>query len=165
VPAVEPDIRGAATIREQLDKHRSVSACASCHTQIDPPGFALEAFDVAGGQRTSYRALSDADFVPGFGKNGQPFHFRAGLPVDCTGKLADGRSFADVRGLKDLLLTDERQIARNLLNQLVTYATGTPIRFGDRVEAERLLDRTAAAGYGTRSLIHAIVQSDLFRSK
>jgi hypothetical protein len=165
ITAVEPDIRGAATIREQLSKHRSASACASCHAGIDPPGFALEAFDVAGGARTRYRALSDTDFEPGFGKNGQPFRFRAALPVDCTGELADGRDFEDVRGLKALLVSEERQIARNLLNQLVTYATGTPIRFGDREEAERILYQTEAGGYGTRSLIHALIQSDLFRCK
>src|SRR5204863_8318872 len=56
VPAVEPDVRGATTIREQLEKHRSIPACASCHSKIDPPGFALEVFDVIGGQRNRYRS-------------------------------------------------------------------------------------------------------------
>jgi hypothetical protein len=55
VPAVEPDIRGATTIREQLAKHRQVASCASCHARIDPPGFALESFDVIGGWRENYR--------------------------------------------------------------------------------------------------------------
>ena len=55
VPAVEPDIRGATTIREQLAKHRQVASCASCHAKIDPPGFALESFDVIGGWRDYYR--------------------------------------------------------------------------------------------------------------
>src|SRR6185436_6072194 len=45
VKALEPDIRGATTIRDQLDKHRTVSTCNSCHQKIDPPGFALENFD------------------------------------------------------------------------------------------------------------------------
>ena len=31
VPAVEPDTRGATTIRQQLDKHRSLESCAACH--------------------------------------------------------------------------------------------------------------------------------------
>ena len=47
VPAIEPDIRGATTIREQLELHRSDEACASCHRKIDPSGFALENFDAA----------------------------------------------------------------------------------------------------------------------
>ncbi len=49
VPAIEPDIRGAVTIRQQLDKHRADPSCASCHSKMDPPGFALESFDVMGG--------------------------------------------------------------------------------------------------------------------
>ncbi len=59
VPAVEPDIRGATTIREQLDKHREIESCARCHTRIDPPGFALEEFDAIGGERQWYRSLGD----------------------------------------------------------------------------------------------------------
>src|SRR4029077_2124112 len=55
VAALEPDIRGATTIREQLAKHRQVAMCAGCHTKIDPPGFALESFDVIGGYRENYR--------------------------------------------------------------------------------------------------------------
>ena len=56
IPVLEPDIRGATTIRQQLDKHRNTVACASCHRHIDPPGFALESFDVIGGWRDFYRA-------------------------------------------------------------------------------------------------------------
>ena len=55
VPAVEPDLTGATTLRQQLDKHRSVASCASCHSKIDPPGFALESFDAIGGWREWYR--------------------------------------------------------------------------------------------------------------
>jgi hypothetical protein len=55
VPAIEPDIRGATTIREQLAKHRNTPACASCHNHIDPPGFALENFDPIGNWREFYR--------------------------------------------------------------------------------------------------------------
>ncbi len=61
VAAIEPDIRGATTIREQLAKHRTVESCASCHRQIDPPGFALESFDVIGGWREHYRPLANRD--------------------------------------------------------------------------------------------------------
>ncbi len=101
VPAVEPDIRGSVTIRQQLEKHRSDLSCASCHARIDPPGFALEVFDVMGGFRERYRAASEN--VPpekGVGMNGQAFTFHYGLPVDCAGTLADGRSFQDVQEFK-----------------------------------------------------------------
>ena len=63
VEAVEPDIRGATTIRNQLAKHRQVEACAACHVTIDPPGFALENFDVIGGWREHYRSIGDGEPV------------------------------------------------------------------------------------------------------
>jgi mono/diheme cytochrome c family protein len=166
VPAVEPDTRGATTIREQLAKHRSDPACNSCHVKIDPAGFALENFDVVGGWRERYRALGEGgERPPGRGKNGQPFTFYPAQTVDPSGVLPDGRAFKDVRELKRLLARDERQIARNLARQLVTYATGAPVRFGDRPRIEAILDRTKTGNYGVKSLIYAIVDSELFRSK
>ena len=166
VPAVEPDTRGATTIREQLAKHRTEATCNSCHTKIDPPGFALENFDVVGGWRDRYRALGDGgEKMPGRGKNGQPFMFHAAQSVDASGTLPDGRRFGDVRALKRLLVSDERAIARNLARQLVTYATGAPVRFGDRPEIEHILDRSQATDYGVRSIIYAILDSELFRNK
>ncbi len=166
VPAVEPDIRGATTIREQLAKHRTQATCKACHAKIDPPGFALESFDVFGGYRDRYRALGgDGPRVAGFGKNGQGFAFRAAQPVDPSGELPDGRHFADVRDLKHLLLKDERQIARNLVRQLVTYSTGAPVGFGDRPKIEAILDRARSSEYGVKSLIHDIIDSELFRNK
>ena len=59
MPAVEPDIRGAVTIRQQLEKHRADKSCAVCHSKMDPPGFALESFDVMGGWRERYRGASE----------------------------------------------------------------------------------------------------------
>src|SRR5262249_2168773 len=64
VPAIEPDVRGVKTIREQLDRHRRDASCAACHAKIDPPGFALESFDVIGGQRARYRSLGMGDPAP-----------------------------------------------------------------------------------------------------
>jgi hypothetical protein len=191
VPAVEPDIRGASTIREQLDKHRADKSCAACHVKIDPAGFALEAFDVLGGQRAAYRALDDsagataglttaeaqallATLPPrkpprGYGKNGQPYEFHDAQPVDSTGALPNGKRFKDVVELKRLLAASERQLARNLLRQLAVYATGAPVRFGDRAALERILDRTArragGGAYGVRDLVTELVASPLFRRK
>ena len=166
VPAIEPDIRGAVTIRQQLDRHRSDPTCASCHTKMDPPGFALESFDVMGAWRDRYRAVSeDVKPAPGVGMNGQRFVFHYALPVDCAGELPDQRKFADVRELKKMLLEEEVSIARNLARQLTIYATGAPVRFSDRDQIEQLLIRTADREYGVRGLIMEIVQSDLFQTK
>lgn len=166
VEAVEPDIRGAVTIRQQLDKHRADAGCAACHRKMDPPGFALESFDVMGGYRERYRAVSDqVPPVKGVGLNGQAFAFHYSLPVDSAGTLPDGRPFRDVRELKKLLVQDERMIARNLVRQLTVFATGAPVRFSDRDEVEKILDATKAGRYGVRSMVRAIVQSELFRNK
>ncbi|MBI1352810.1 MAG: DUF1592 domain-containing protein [Acidobacteria bacterium] len=165
IPAIEPDTRGATTIREQLEKHRSTASCAVCHRKIDPPGFALEAFDVLGGFRGRYRSTEEGEPVEGIGKNGHVFTFRASQPVDASGELDDGRRFDDVRGLKELLLDDERQIARNLVEQLIVYATGEPASFADRAEVERLVSSVEPSGYGVRSIVSAVVESELFRRK
>ena len=133
---------------------------------MDPPGLALESFDVMGGLRDRYRAAKEgATNTPGIGMDGQRFGFFYGLPVDCTGNLPDGRAFQDIRDLKRLLLADPVPIARNLVRQLAVYATGAPVRFSDRPEIERILQRTSARDYGARSIVLALVQSDLFQTK
>lgn len=165
VPAVDPDIRGATTIREQLARHRNQDACAACHRKIDPAGFALESFDVMGGWRDRYRAVGTVEPVRGIGHNGVYFHFGLGPAVDASGELPDGRSFSDVRQLKQCLASDPDNLTRNLAKQWVIYATGAPIRFSDRAELEKIVQTCRADGYGIRSLIHAVVQSELFLKK
>ena len=166
VPAVEPDIRGAVTIRQQIEAHRADASCASCHARMDPPGLALESFDVMGAWRDRYRAVND--MVPadkGIGLDGQRFKFHYGPPVDSSGQLVDGREFIDVRQLKQCLLADGKAIARNLTKQLLIYATGAPIGFSDRSKLDEILAETQTKEYGVRSIIHEIVQSSLFRCK
>jgi hypothetical protein len=168
VPAIEPDVRGATTIREMLVKHRTVASCAACHDKIDPPGFALESYDVLGGLRTRYRALEGdfptvAENQKGLGR--PPLQYRLGKEVDCAGETADGKPFADLAGFKKLLLESPRPIAKNLAIQMIIYATGTPVGFSDRPTLESILDRTADGRHGIRSLVHEIVQSPLFLRK
>ncbi len=166
VPAVEPDIRGAVTIRQQLDKHRADESCAMCHRKIDAPGFALENFDVMGAWRDRYRATAvSVEPAHGFGKNGWPFAFYFGLPVDASGELTDGRAFKDVRDFKKLISSDETQIARNLARQLSIYATGSPVRFSDRAAIENIVAATKSSKHGVRDIVDALIQSDLFLNK
>lgn len=166
LPAVEPDIRGAKTIRQLLDQHRSEASCAACHTRIDPAGFALENFDVMGGWRDRYRAIAEGvPPVEGIGKGGLKFTFHYAQPVDAAGESWDGRTFRDIRDFKRLLLDDETQLARNFARQIVTYATGAPVRFSDRAALEKILEQTQPHGHGVRALVHAIVQSEFFLNK
>ena len=166
VEAIEPDTRGATTIREQLEKHNSNKSCKNCHLKFDPVGFSLENFDVAGGWQTKYRSLGEeGEQTEGVGKNGHVFKFRYNQDVDARGELVDGSKFNNITELKKLLLKDKRKLARNLVNRLIVYSTGSPVSFGDREEVENILDKSKESGYGLRTLIKEVIYSKLFRYK
>lgn len=165
VPAIEPDLRGATTIREQLDRHRNISACASCHRMIDPPGFALENFDVIGGWRDRYRSLEHGDVAGKTFKNNRPVRYKLGPPVDSSGKAPDGNAFRDINGFRKILLTKKEQLARNVARRLLVYSTGSGIQFADQSIIEEILARSQESDYGLRTLIHEVVQSAAFQSK
>lgn len=162
VEAVEPDIRGATTIREQLAKHRQVAACATCHVKIDPPGFALESFDVIGGWRENYRSIGEG--TPAV-VDGRRMRYRNGPPVDASDVLADGRRFADIDEYKRLLLDDKDQLARCLVEKLLAYSTGAAPTTADQTEIDEIVRKTREKNYGLRSLVHEIVQSQIFQHK
>jgi hypothetical protein len=161
VPALEPDIRGATTLRERLAKHRNNPACANCHAKIDPPGFALESFDVIGGWRTYYRQTNWTKGV----KEVKGVLYLQGPDVDPSGEMSDGRRFGDIDQFRQYLLQDVEQVARNLTQKLVTYATGGTPEASDRPEIEAILARARATKYGLRTLIHEIVRSRMFLEK
>ncbi len=166
IPAIEPDVRGAKTIRDQLDKHRSVAACASCHAKMDPPGFALEAFDVIGGQRSRYRSIGAGDPAPRGAID--PFigiPFKLGPVVDASGVLPDGRVFKDIHEYQSLLAADRVPLLKNLARQFAVYGAGRDVSFSDRDEIASVVSRVQAKGGGVRTLIHEITQSALFRAR
>jgi mono/diheme cytochrome c family protein/copper chaperone CopZ len=165
VPAVEPDVRGAVTIREQLAKHRDNAACAACHAKIDPPGFALEEFDVIGGQRSRYRSLGAGDPAPRGAID--PFigiAFKLGPKVDASGQLSDGRKFGGITEFQTLLAADRDALLANLARQFAVYSTGRGVSFADRDEIAAVVGATNKNGGGIRTLIHELVQSPLFKS-
>lgn len=166
VSAVEPDIRGATTLREQLAKHRNSDACITCHRRIDPAGFALENFDVIGGWREEYRTLGEGR-RPDFSRDPHSYawiRYRLGRPVDATGVTFDGRAFTDIRDFKRLLVAERDSITRGLVRNVATYGSGRSMGFSDRPQLNQITERVAAQSYGFRTLIHEVVQSDLFRS-
>lgn len=162
VPAVEPDIRGATTIREQLALHTKDASCAKCHARFDPVGFAMENFDIMGAWRTRYRGLGKGEKVTGIDRAGHSYVYYVAGPINANGQLRDGRKFTDIQELKNILMSESRQLARNLLHQLTVYATGTPVRFSDRPVIETILDKCHENGYRTRDLIQEFVQSQIF---
>jgi hypothetical protein len=162
VPGIEPDIRGATTIREQLAKHREIGSCARCHVKIDPPGSALESFDVIGGWREHYRTSGNGQAVI---VEGRRMPYLQGRAVDPSDVLPDGRAFANIDEFKKLLLADKARFAAALAAKLITYATGGPVESADRPALEAIAAKTTQQGDGLRTLIHEIVQSDFFLTK
>jgi hypothetical protein len=165
VAAVEPDIRGATTIRQQLDKHKTIESCAACHRHIDPPGFALESYDPIGSWRDFYRGTVYKREALVKLANYPERQVVRGLDIDTSGETAEGRAFRDVDEYKQILLADKDQLARNLAEKLLIYATGAEIQFADREVVEELVAKSRAKGYGFRSLIHDVVQSRIFLNK
>lgn len=152
VPAIEPDVRGAKSIREMLAKHRSEASCAACHRRIDPPGFALENFDAAGKWRRHYPRME--------GKR-----VKRGAKIDASYELPSGRGFEDIDGFREVILREPETIAVNVGSQLLTYGTGAPVSIADRQVIEDLVAELQSDDYGFRSLLHAVVTSEPFRKK
>lgn len=165
-PAVEPDVRGATTIREQLGKHRADPSCAGCHAKMDPPGFALESFDVIGGFRTRYRSIGAGDPAPrGAIDPLIGISFKLGPPVDASGTLPDERKFSGIAEYQALLAADPTRLLRNLAQQLLIYSTGRDVAFADRAEIAAIVARTQKAGGGIRTLLRELTASSLFQTR
>ncbi|HAQ99440.1 MAG TPA: hypothetical protein DCR61_08820 [Verrucomicrobiales bacterium] len=141
IPVIEPDIRGAITLRDQLRKHRNVATCAECHRKIDPLGFALENFDAVGSWRDQYED-----------KN----------PIDPTGKLPGGDSFRTVSGFRKLLTDRQNLFNRCLTEKLMTYALGRELEISDRPSVEGILTELDDTRGGLRDLIRLVVLSKPF---
>lgn len=144
VPALDPDVRGAKTVRDLLVKHRESPACQSCHRSIDPPGFALENFDPIGRWRGRY---------PG------------GAPIDASGELTTGERFTDIGGLRAALAGRKREFVGMLTERLLTYGCGRKFDTRDRVGVEAIAGKAAARGSGLRDLVELVVESEAFRRR
>ena len=150
VPAIEPDVSGATTIRQRLAKHSTDRACAECHRKIDPYGFSLEAFDPIGRTRANYAKPK---------KGPAP-------KIDTTGEFASGETYKDFAGFRDIL-HDKRneQFTRHLIRQFLAYGTGRLMEPADEFAIDRIYDKVKQQGLGLRGLVVECLTSDLFRSR
>lgn len=144
VEPLDPDTRGAETIREQLTKHRGNPSCYDCHRRIDPLGFALENFDPIGRWRDFY------------GKSAK---------IDARGELPDGSSFEDVVGLKKIFAARREQFTRAVTEKLLMQALGRRVERLDRPDVDAILDRLEKERGGMRDLIILVCQSEIFQKK
>lgn len=158
VPLIEPDIRGATTIREQLDKHREIPSCANCHRKFDPLGFAFESYDVLGAWRENYRVVNPEQ------KNKRDPSYIEGPEVDTADELPGLGAFGGVPELKQKLLQPEvyARIERAFVKNLLAFAVGRQLRFSDEEDVDRILTAYRSQDPGARTLIEKIVTSKTF---
>jgi hypothetical protein len=144
VPALDESKIGAAgSMRTQMEAHRTNPACASCHSKMDPLGFAFENFDAIGHWRTQ-----DGKF-----------------PIDASGTLPDGRTFNGPGELKSLLLKDRAAFTECVTEKLLTYALGRGLEKYDRSVVKQIAARTSAQDYRFSALVMEIVNSLPFQNR
>jgi hypothetical protein len=129
------------TIRERLAQHRRNPVCSTCHSVIDPPGFALENFDAIGGWRTVDES---------------------GRPVDATGTTVSGAKIDGLSGLRAHLLEQPDQFPRTVTEKLLAYALGRRLEYYDRPMVRKIVRDAASDNYRWSSLILGIVKSPTF---
>src|SRR5688500_17724471 len=138
-PGAEPP-----TIRERLAEHRTNPTCSSCHSVIDPLGFALENFDVIGG----WRVVDEA-----------------GKPVDAAGTTLSGANVQGLAGLRALLLERREQFPRTVTEKLLSYALGRRVEYYDRPAVRNIVRAAAAQNFRWSALISGIVKSPSFQMR
>ncbi len=140
LPEVKPGAVPLA-IRERLAQHRQNPVCSSCHSAIDPPGFALEGFDAIGG----WRRVDES-----------------GRPVDATGTTASGAPIDGLPGLRALLLDEPDRFPRTVTEKLLSYGLGRRLETYDRPAVRTIVRDAAGQQFRWSSLILGIVKSPTF---
>jgi hypothetical protein len=130
-------------MRERMEQHRANPACATCHVQMDPLGFALENFDAIGGWRTT----------------------EAGSPIDSSGVLPDGTQFQGAAGLRKVLLERREEFVMNVTEKLLTYALGRGVEYYDAPAVRSIMREAAPSDYRWSSLFMGIVKSTPFQMR
>ncbi|HEX4794416.1 MAG TPA: DUF1592 domain-containing protein [Humisphaera sp.] len=126
------------TLRQRTEMHRANPVCANCHKILDPIGFGLENFDAIG----RWRDKDDS-----------------GGPIDATGELPGGKSFATPRELKQIIAARSDDFCRNLTGKLLAYALCRQLEGYDEVVVDHLTSDIAKDDYRMQSLVVAVVTS------
>jgi hypothetical protein len=152
VPAIEPDVSGATTIRDRLAKHRADATCAECHRKIDPLGFSLESFDPIGRWRSAYPKAKNA---------------KAPAPqIDASGEFPSGETYRDFAGFKKIILDTRSDLfTRHLIRQILTYASGRRMESVDDFVIDEIFARVQKQGLGLKTLVVECLMSEIFRSR
>jgi hypothetical protein len=144
IPALdEAPLGTSATVREQLEKHRSNPLCASCHAKMEPLGFGLENYDAIGRWRT----------------------LDGKLPIDSSGALPSGQKFSTPAELKQILKSSPDVFVRCLVQKMLVFALGRGLESYDNAAVDEITRNVAAGGYRFSKLIEEIVNSAPFQMR
>jgi hypothetical protein len=133
----------AASVRQRLEEHRANPLCASCHSRMDPLGFALENFDAIGRWRT----------------------IDGKVPIDSKGQLPDGTTFSGAGELKALLRAKSPQFVRGFTEKMLTYALGRGVESYDKPAIEKIAQQVESNGDRFSVLVDGIVDSAPFQMR
>ena len=128
-------------MRERMEQHRRNPVCASCHSRMDPLGFALENFDAVGRWRNQ----------------------EAGHVIDASARMPDGTNFDGVGGLRQVLLDRREQFVDTVVEKLMIYALGRGIEAADRPGIRQIVREARANDYRWSSIILGIIRSVPFQ--
>ena len=138
------DDGAALSMRAAMERHRANPACASCHAQMDPLGFALENFDAVGRWRTRSES-NDA--------------------IDASGVLPDGTSFEGPGGMRQALLREPERFVATVTEKLLTYALGRNVESYDMPAVRAIVRDAAENDYRFSSIVLGIVRSTPFQMR
>jgi hypothetical protein len=129
------------SMREAMELHRANPICASCHSKMDPLGFALENYDAIGGWREKEN----------------------GAAIDSLGKLPDGTEIHGAGGLAEVLSNQYREeFLLTFTDKLMTYALGRGLESYDQPTLRTIVRQTAKDRHTVPALIRAVVESPQF---
>jgi Protein of unknown function (DUF1588)/Protein of unknown function (DUF1587)/Protein of unknown function (DUF1592)/Protein of unknown function (DUF1585)/Protein of unknown function (DUF1595)/Planctomycete cytochrome C len=132
------------TQRELLAIHRENPLCASCHSRMDPLGFAMENFNAFGRARSK----------------------EYGQPIDPSGELATGEKFADARDLKSSLVEKHRiEFYRTITEKLLTYVLGRGVEYYDMPTVDGIAARLDKEDGRFSALLMGVLESAPFQER
>ena len=144
VPALKDNtVDGRLSVRERIAEHRSNAACASCHNLMDPIGLSLEKFDAVGRRRA----------------------VEGDTPIDASGGLPDGSTFADVDGLESALLERPELFVGTFAEKLLTFALGRGIEHYDAPAVRKIVRDARAQDFRVSSIVLGVVKSQPFQMR
>jgi hypothetical protein len=139
----EAKVGADASLRAQLEAHRTLPSCAACHEKMDPLGFSLENFDAIGAWRK---------------EDGK-------WPIDASGVLPDGSTFEGPDGLKTVLRADRQAFAECVTEKMLTYALGRGLERYDARTVQAIAASLEKSDYRFSALVVEIVRSLPFQRR